>query len=442
MLFSKKDLRRLMVPLVFEQLLNVAIGMVDTIMVASVGEAAVSGVSLVDSINLLLVNLFSALATGGAVVTAQYLGRRQPDQASRAAKQLFYVVLLFSSAIMAVCLLFRFPMLKLIFGTVEADVMRNAEAYFLFTAISYPFLGMYNASAALLRSMSNAKASLQTSIIMNVTNIIGNAILIYGFGMGAAGAAIATLFSRMVGAAVMQLALRRPECAVPYPVLHQFEWAPGLVRKILQIGVPSGLEGGMFQFGKLGLLGLISTFGTVSIAANAVGNSLSTLQVLPGSAIGLAMITVVGQCVGAGAFDQARMYTRKLMRMAYLSMGIFNLLLIAGMRIAILPFNLSPQAAELAWQLLVLHGAGCIFLWPFAFVLPNALRAAGDTVFVMTVSTLSMLTFRVISGFVLAKLLGLGVLGVWIAMQIDWVCRIICFELRFRGSRWLTKAVV
>lgn len=436
MLFSKDDLKRLLIPLLLEQLLVVTIGMADTVMVSSCGEAAVSGVSLVDSINVLLISFFSALATGGAVVSSQYLGKKDIDGASRASKQLFYVVLLVSIVLAAICLILRGPMLRGVFGSIEDDVMQNAQVYFLLSALSYPFLAMYNASAALLRSMSNARASLNTSIIMNVINVAGNAILIFGFGLGVAGAGIATLVSRAVGAFAMQHALKSPHCMIPYPNFRKWEWRGDMIKKILSVGLPNGFENGLFQLGKLMLLRLVSGFGTVSIAANAVANTMATIQVLPGSAVSLCMITVVGRCVGAGEPDQARYYTKKLMKLALLCMGVFNIAMLLCNGFIAKPFNLSGETELLARQLIALHGAGSVFLWPFAFVLPNALRAAGDARFTMKVSVASMAVFRIVFGYLLAQGLGLGVIGVWYAMQIDWLCRITCFVLRFRGNKW------
>lgn len=442
MLFSRDDLKRLLIPLLLEQLFAVTIGMMDTVMVSSCGEAAVSGVSLVDSINVLLINVFSALATGGSVVVSQCLGKRDRQQAGRAAKQLFYVILLCSMGVMALCLVFRKPLLVGLFGTIDAEVMDSAQVYFLLSALSYPFLAMYNASCALLRAEGNAKATLTVSVIMNIVNVVGNAALIYGCDLGAAGAGAATLLSRMVGAAATQMALRHPDSAIPYPVLHQLEWHGATVRKILAVGVPNGLENGMFQLGKLMLLGLVSTFGTASIAANAVGNTMTSIQVLPGSAISLAMITVVGQCVGAREFKAARIYVKRLMCLAYLCMGSLNIIMLLMNGVIAKPFHLLPETETLARQIIALHGVGAILFWPTSFVLPNALRAAGDAKFTMLVSSFSMITFRVVFGYLLAAPLGMGVLGVWAAMQIDWLFRIACFIVRFRSSRWESKALV
>ncbi|MGN0746534.1 MAG: MATE family efflux transporter [Aristaeellaceae bacterium] len=442
MLFSREDLKRLLIPLLLEQLLAVLIGIMDTVMVASCGEAAVSGVSLVDSINVLLIAVFSALATGGAVLASQYLGKQDRDNAGRAAKMLFYVVLICSVALMAGCLLLRDPLLSGIFGAIEADVMRNAQIYFLLSALSYPFLAMYNASAALLRSMGNAKATLKVSLAMNIINVAGNALTIYGLGWSVFGAGLSTLLSRVIGAVAAQYALRDPRASIPYPHLLQLEWNGGQVRKILTVGVPSGLENAFFQLGKLVLVRLISTFGTAHIAANAVCSSISTFHCLPGNAIGLAMITVVGQCVGARKFDQARYYTRRLMLLTYACMSSLNLLLLLLTPWMVSLFNLSAEATRLAITCVCIHCTGCIVLWPMSFTFPNALRAAGDAKYTMAVSAFSMVTFRVVFGYILAKGLGLGVVGVWSAMEIDWVFRITMFVLRYRSGRWESKVLV
>lgn len=442
MLFSRADLKRLLIPLLLEQILVVLVGMVDTMMVSSCGETAVSGVSLVDSINVLLISSFSALATGGAVLTSQFLGKKDPRQAGRSAKMLFYVVLLVSLTLMALCLFFGNPLLKLIFGTIEPEVMSAAQTYFLLSALSYPFLAMYNASCALLRSQGNAKATLVTSAVMNLINISGNALLIYGFDMGVAGAGIATLVCRFVGALMTQHALRDPHALIPCPVLHRLEWDGGLVKKILAVGLPNGFENSLFQLGKLVLVRMIATFGTISITANALGNTFGGFQVLPGNAISLAMITVVGQCVGAKEFDQARHYVKRLMQLTYAIMSVLNVFILLFLDTLLIPFNLSPETADLARQVITIHGVGSIFLWPLSFVFPNALRAAGDAKFTMTVSMISMFVFRVVFGILMGQTLGMGVIGTWLAMQIDWVFRITSFLLRWRSGKWKTKALV
>lgn len=442
MIFSKQDLKQLLLPLLAEQFLVVLIGMMDTIMVSYCGESAMSGVSLVDSINVLLIGVFSALATGGAVLVSQYLGQKRPDAAKTAAKMLFYVVLLVSLAIMAVCLIFRKPLLFAIFGNVEEDVMTASQIYFLMSALSYPVMAIYNAYCALLRCIGNPRATMFSSFIMNIVNLIGNSVTIFWLGWGVMGAGLATLISRSVGAYITQRALRDPHCRIPYPGMFPFEWHPSEVKKILSVGIPSGFENGLFQLGKLLLLSMIATFGTASTAANAVGNTLGSFQCLPGNAIGLAMIAVVGQCCGAHAYDQAKFYTKKLMQIVYLCMGTLNILMLLCNPIITLPFNLSPEATVLARQIVALHGAGCVIFWPMSFTMPNALRAAGNAKYTMTVAVFSMAVFRIGFGVFLATTMGMGVIGVWIAMQIDWVFRIICFLIRWHSGKWQTKTLV
>ena len=278
--------------------------------------------------------------------------------------------------------------------------------------------------------------------LINIVNLIGNSVTIFWLGWGVMGAGLATLISRSVGAYITQRALRDPHCRIPYPGMFPFEWHPSEVKKILSVGIPSGFENGLFQLGKLLLLSMIATFGTASTAANAVGNTLGSFQCLPGNAIGLAMIAVVGQCCGAHAYDQAKFYTKKLMQIVYLCMGTLNILMLLCNPIITLPFNLSPEATVLARQIVALHGAGCVIFWPMSFTMPNALRAAGDAKYTMTVAVFSMAVFRIGFGVFLATTMSMGVIGVWIAMQIDWVFRIICFLIRWHSGKWQTKTLV
>ena len=305
-MFSRRDLWRLILPLVIEQLLAVTIGMADTVMVASVGEAAVSGISLVDSVNILLINIFSALATGGAIIAAQYIGREDRENACAAAKQLLLASTAVSLVIMAGCMFFQRPLLTLIFGQIEPLVMDNANTYFFLSALSYPFLAVYNSGAALFRSMNNSKISMVTSVGMNLINIAGNALTIYGFHMGVTGAGLSSLISRAAGAAAMLVLLQNPHNLIHIEHIWKPELRPRMIRNILQIGIPNGLENGMFQIGKILVQSLIASFGTAAIAANAVASSVASLAQIPGGAIGLGMITVVGQCVGARDYRQAR----------------------------------------------------------------------------------------------------------------------------------------
>ncbi len=439
MLFSNKDLAKIVFPLFVEQLLAVTIGMLDSMMVSSVGEAAVSGVSLVDTVNLLLSYIFSALATGGTVICSQFLGRREYDNARNSAKQLLYSITCTAMIITTVVLIVRKPLLSLVFGKVGSDVMGHAQIYFLFTALSYPFLALYNGGAALFRSMGNSRVSMVASIIMNLLNVAGNAILIFVFHLGAAGAAISTLFSRIVGSAIMTGLLHNKNNIIFIEKLLSFRPDFKIIKSILGIGIPSGMENGMFQFGKILTQSLISTMGTAVIAANAVAGTMASFQYAVGGAISLTLVTVVGRCVGADEKGQAKKYVWKLMGVEYIALLAVALFLIVFGRPIISAYNLSDVSSEMTYNLIFLHSFFNITVWAIAFSLPNAFRAASDVRFTMVISIASMWIFRVGLSYVLAQCFGLGIYGVWYAMFADWLFRAMLFAIRFLSGKWLTK---
>ena len=444
LLFSRNALVRLIIPLIIEQLLLMTVGMADTVMVTTAGEAAVSGVSLVDNINTLIIQIFSALSTGGAVVVSQYLGRQEVEQAKTASKQLLYTMCAVSLLLMTAALLFRQHILSLIFGRVEADVMTSALIYFLLTAAAYPFMGIYNAGAALFRAMGNSKVSMFCSLIINFINIAVNAIFIFGFHFGAAGAGIGTLVSRIAAAVIIMTLLNHPDHLVRVDGLLRFQLNGGMIKRILFIGIPNGLENGMFQAGKLMVLNLITTFGTSAVAANAIANSVAGVVNVPGMALGLAIITVVGRCMGAGATDQAVTYTKRLVGVCYLFMLVMStgMFFLADFLVSL--FNLSPEAVGMAAQVLRICAVGNVIFWPMSFTLPNSLRAAGDAVFTMMVSLCSMFACRVALSYVLACYWGLnlGLAGVWLAMVADWIVRSFLFLLRYWRGSWKKIKVI
>ena len=442
-LFTRQQLIALLLPLIAEQALSVSIGLADTLMVSSVGEAAVSGVSLVDSFNTLMIQIMSALATGGAVVTSQYIGRREPKDAQRAAAQILFILSSFSCLVAAVVIVGRHAILRGIFGSIEADVMRYAETYFLLSALSYPFIGLYNAGAALFRAQGNSKISMMSSLVMNVVNIGGNAILIYGFGMGVMGAALASLVSRAIACAAVLYLLQRPACPLRVEGLHALAPQGRLIRQILRVGIPAGIENGMFQIGKLSVSSLTSTLGTAAIAANAVANTTTTFLNIPANAVGMAALTVVGQCLGAGEKDQAVYYSRRLMLFAYCGAWFMNLsAFLFANKFALGLFNLSPEAYAMALEVMVWFNIVSLFIWPSSFTMPNILRAAGDARFTMTVSIVSMWAFRV--GFCYLCVLAFhgGLLAIWMGMYLDWAFRSLCFFVRFVRGKWLEQNVI
>ena len=433
--FSNRKLAQLIAPLVLEQFLAVTVGMADTMMVASNGEWAVSGISLVDQINVLLIQVFAALATGGAVVASQYLGRGNFDRARAAARQLLYAVVVMSVCVAVPAIIWNGEILRLVYGAAEPAVMEAAETYFWLSALSYPFLGVYNAGAALFRSMGNSKVSLFASAIMNVINIGGNAVLIFGLGMGVAGAAIASLASRAVAALLVVWLLQNRRNPIHLGGALHIRLDGTILGSILRVGVPSGLENGMFQVGKLLVASLITGFGTASITANAICNNVSGFSNIPGSAMGLAMITVVGQCVGARDFVQARYYVRKLMLISFVGIIALSAVTFVLAPVFINMYSPGPDTYSLA---LAVMRANCVcsLWWVPSFTMPNALRAAGDARFTMIVSMISMWLFRVALSYVLGQWLGLGLMGVWIAMFTDWGVRAVLFCLRYRSGKW------
>ena len=453
-LFSKQDLRRLIFPLVAEQFLAMTIGACDTVMVSSVGEAGVSGVSLIDQLTQLFIQLFAAFATGGAVVSSQYLGHKSDEKARTAARQLLNISTFVALVIIAICLPLRHFILNMIYGKIDESVMQNALIYFVWILLSFPFLAIYNSCAALFRSMGNSKISLKVSLMMNLTNIAGNAILIYGAKIGVAGAGIATLASRIVAAIVMVYLLARPSAKINSRIylekLWKIEIRFDMIRKILKVAIPSGIENSVFHIGKILVYSFMSGFGLAAIAANAITNTIASFSNIPAQAIGLSSVTVIGQCIGADEKEQAKYYGRKMMKEAYIGMFCVATFIFILAPLLVRAFNLSDEARSLATGVIRTCMVANIFFWPMSFTMPNILRASGDAKFTMVVSNISMWLFRVLFSFLISKYLlfkfpentALALYGVWFGMYIDWIFRGLCFGIRFHRNRWLDKKVI
>ncbi len=441
-IFTSTALRQLIIPLILEQLLAMMVGLAAVVMIVKVGEAAVSGVSLVDSLNVLIISILSALCTGGAVVCAQYIGRQEVANARISARQLVYISLIFALAIGAAMLCAPRFFIRLIFGTLETTVAESARIYLIFSAISFPFLALYNACAALFRAMGNSRVSLYVSLVMNIVNISINAVLIYGLKIGVLGAGIATAVSRAVAALLMMLLIRSNNNVIYLRHIFPIRFERKMVRSILSIGVPNGLENGMFNFGKLLVQTLIAWLGTSAIAANAIIGSIFNIAIVPGMGMSLAMLTVVGQCIGAGDYPQAISYTRKLLKITYLSMMAVNIPILIFSNQVINLFSLSPEAESIARQVLPVIAVACFVIWPYSFAFPNALRAAGDARYTMIVSTCSMWVVRFGLSYLLIKQFHFGLEGVWYCMIVDWIVRCIFFFFRYRSGKWKTKTVL
>lgn len=437
-LYSNTDLRKLILPLVMEQLLAVLVGMLDTVMISGEGEAAVSGVSLVDNINILVINIFAALATGGAVVAGHALGQKKPEQAGKAAWQMVLFMIYSSFITMVLLLVAHKTILRVTFGKVDDAVMGSATVYLLITALSICPLAIYNACAALFRAMGNSKTTMLISLLMNLINFVGNAILIFGAGLGVAGAAIATTVSRTVAAILIFRLMLDEKRVIHFKNRMTWKLEGNLVKKILFIGIPNGLENSLFQLGKLLLLSLVSTFGTSSIAANAVCGTLTNFNILPGMAIGMALLSVSSVCIGAGEIGQTRYYTRKMMGLSWMAMSAMSIIMMVGAPLFLKIYHLTPETEKLAIGVIRFHAVMCMISWVPSFSLPNTLRAAGDVIWTMVIAIVSMWTFRIITAYIFSYAFHLGLMGIWITMTIDWTFRGICYLLRYRGHKWET----
>ena len=437
-LFSKKDLRKLIIPLILEQTLAITVGMADTMMISSAGEAAVSGVSLVDMFNNLIISVLAALATGGAVVTSQCIGAGRREEACRSARQLVFTEAAITIGISVLVLLFHRHILGLFFGQIEADVMQNAIIYLIISVFSFPLLAVYDSCAALYRSMGNAQITLKISLLMNVINVVGNAIGVYVLKLGVAGVAIPSLVSRGVAGVVLFTFLHNPDNLV-FLTRGKFKVDATIVKRILFIGIPSGIENGIFQLGRVLVVSIIAAFGTSQIAANGVANSLDSMGCIVGQAMSLAMITVIGRCVGAGEEGQVRYYTKKLLGETYFYTAVINSIILLLLPWILQIYGLGEETTRLSYILVMIHDGMAIFLWPASFVLPNMLRACNDVKYTMVVSIFSMITFRIGFSYLFGVHMGWMAVGVWAAMVIDWVFRVLCFVGRYLAGTWRKK---
>lgn len=435
-IFSKKDLARLIFPLMIELALTLLVGMIDSVMVSSVGEDAVSGVSLIDTVFQLLIYIFAAFGTGGAVVAGQYLGAGKQAEARETSGQLVWFSGLVSLGITGFVYCLRKPLLTVVFGAITCEVYNSANAYLLISALSIPALSVYESGAAVFRTLGNSKITMYLSAMMNFINICGNAFLIYFLKLGTAGAAIATVTSRYAAAIVMICFLLQKKRTLYLEKTLHYKPNGTLIRKILSIGVPNGIENGLFQAGKIILVSLVTSFGTSAITANTVCQTISSIQVIPGSAMQLAATTVIARCIGAGDEKQAKYYNRLLLIMSYLALTVFCGVMWLALPTILKWYNLLRATAELTSQMVLVHTVGAILIWSLTFVLPASMRAAGDVKFAMAISIISMWVFRIGAAYLFANGLGCGAIGVWLAMLCDWLFRALVFSIRWLGGKW------
>ena len=437
-LFTNRDIFRLVMPLFIEQLLFILVGTADTLMVAGLGEASISAVSLVDSFNRCVNSVLFALATGGAVVVSQYLGGGNLTRARESSKQLLAIALLVGTAILAIVELFLPEVVRALYGKLPADVHAGVMSYFRITLVCVPFIAVYGGCTALFRSMNRAKTTMYISLAGNIINIVGNALFIYCFRLGVAGAAYATLAARFSSMLIILFMIANRSLTVHIDFWKGFRLSWQLVKKILSIGIPGGIENGVFQFGRVLVLGLIATYGTREIAANAVATTVDMIGTICGGVFSLAVVTVIGQAVGAGDEKQIRYYVGKMMKWAYSAHILWNILVFALTPLILSFFSkIDPDTRKLAWYLILIHNGIGIFLWPSSFVFPNVLRSMNDVRVTMCISVGSMLVVRVGLSYLIAGWVQSGVMAVWIAMILDWIVRLTGFYWRYWSGAWV-----
>jgi putative MATE family efflux protein len=439
---SNRDLKKLIFPLILEQLLAVSVGMVDTFMVSTVGEVAVSGVALVDNINRLIIQVMAAFAAGGIVVVSQYIGCEDEERAKKTYAQLDGIMMAFSVLMMIICLAFSRSLLSAVFGSIEDSVMDAANTYLMVTAVSYVFLGIYNVGAAILRCLGDTKTSMKVSLIMNIVNMVLNAVFVFGFNMGVFGVALATLIGRITAGVIMKAIAMSSRNSLRISDYKMYLPDCKFIGRILRIGVPSGIENGMFQIGKLMVVSMVATLGTNAIAANSIAYQVIDFPCIPGTAIGLALVVLVGQDIGADNKAMAVSDTKRLVKMAYIGDWSCKLTLFAVAPFIVSIFSLSQGATDTAVQILRWFCIASLAVWPLSFTLPNALRGAGDVKFTMIVSVASMWLCRIVVSYVLVMKLDMGVLGVWIGMFSDWYVRTLFYVSRFLSKKWLDQKAI
>lgn len=442
LMYSNRELRNLFIPLLIELALAFSVGLADSMMVAQVSEDAVSGVSLVDFIMALFINVFSAVAGGGAVVVGQYYGMKDFKDAQHSARQLVRCVLALSLGITVAVYALREPIFRVLFGSITPEVRNAADIYFTIVIASIPSLALYNCGAAVFRTMGNARLPMLSMFSMNVLNVVGNAFLVFVLGWGVEGIAIPTFIAR-TGAAVIVLTLARKKSLD----IHIRGWLTAkndykMMRRILGIGAPFGFENGMFYLGRLAVLSIVAKFGTAAIAANAVAGSISIFQTLPGAAINLGLSVVIARCIGARDKEQARYYAKKIIGMIHVAFLCSCAVVALAMPLLMRIYSLSPEAEYMVWWVIITHGAFQILIWPEAFSLPVVFRGAGDAKYPMVVAILIMIFARIIAAWFLSVTFGLGMLGTWWAMYIDWAARLCFFIPHYLRGGWLEHRAI
>lgn len=441
-MFSNKELKKLILPLFMEQLLLMLVGIVDTFVISYTGEAAVSGVSLVNSFNTIFIYLFTALASGGAVIISQYVGRRDSESAGESASQLLTASTIFSIITAVLVLSICRQLMGLMFGRVEPAVMDACVVYLRISAYSYPALAIYSAGAALYRSIGKTSTTMYISVVSNIINMIGSIIGVFVLNAGVAGVAYPSLIARTFSAVAITILCFRSKNSVQYRRQWIFKWNRDMLRRILGIAVPNGIESGTFQFVKVALSSVVALFGTYEIAANGIAQSIWSLASLVSVTMGPVFITVIGQCMGAGDIPAAEYYFRKLLKITILFSVVWNALIFAMTPLFMKTYFLVDETKRLVILLVLIHNIFSSVVFPIAGPLGNGLRATGDVKFTMIVSIVSTIGGRFVFSLLFGITLNLGVIGIAYAMCLDWIVRAVIFYARLKFGKWKRFQVI
>lgn len=435
-MFTDKDLRKLIFPLFVEQFLLMFVGIADTFVVSFSSEADVSGVSLVTSFNTVLIFLFTALSSGGAVIISQYIGNKNKKIASKAASQLLLVSVVISLTLSVMILIFRHSLLNLLFGKIESDVMDSCEIYLIITTFSLPALAIYDAGAALCRSIGKTNVTMYISAITNIINVVGNCIGVFVLHLGAAGVAYPSLITRILSACAVTIYCFSSKLSVNYQIPFLIKWDGILQKKIMGIALPNGIENGVHQLVKVALSSMVALFGTYQIAANGMAQSIWSLASIMGLAMAPVYTTVIGQCMGARDIDAANYYFKKINRITLILSILWNTFIFAITPLIIRYSAISAEAKSLVIWLVLINNIFNGLAYPFAGSLGNGLRAAGDVKFTMITSITLTIVIRFLFSALFGLVFGWGVIGIALGMSIDLVFRGIIFIRRLHSQKW------
>ena len=440
--FPNTRLKRLVMPLVIEQAALVVVGLVDAVMLSSIDHDAYSAISLVDMINNLISQIFMAIGAGGAILAAQFIGKKDRKSAVAIATQAGLLAIAVSLSLTLAALVFNGPLLRLLYPKVSGGIMGYSRIYFALVAASYPFYALYSCGCNLLYAQSNSRASMISSFTMYLSKVLMNLLFISVFRMGVWGIGLSTIISRAIGAFMTTHVLLHPDSLIHYERPFSIRRLLHIDRRMIRVAWPAAAENSLFLLGKLIVGMMVAGFSGIMIAANSAANTISTIVNVPTNALSLATITVVGQCVGAGKMEEARYNAMRLLKLTYIAHFFMSAALFALTVPLVGMLRLPAESSKAAIELLRVYFCLTFMFEPGAFGLPNSLRASGDNKYTMYASIFSMAVFRVGFSFLFTQVLNMGIHGIWYGMYIDWTVRTALFIRRYRSGKWERHVLV